>query len=340
MAQVAFKQKVVAALKDIKKDVQVLEAEKKELEQDIEDRNALGLDVRRALHWVLKVGNLKRSVEFYEKVFGMNVIRHEEFDSGCEANCNGAFDRPWSKTMIGYGDEKTQFALELTYNYGIKGYRRGNDLRFIGLCLTEDGLEAATKLGYKPVARDDGKLFYDIVGPDEVKYRCKMSEELPREPFWSVALNVKSVRASFEYWCGALSMQSIEYHEGKYLRASYGGQVPLEFYELNKDESLDHAAAQGRIAFTTSIKKGPYVMNDYIKRFKKYKVLTDPVTLPTPGKADVDVVILADVDGYEICFVNQVGFDDLCTTKEGDEVIDWDKRAENKADRDKGRFIK
>ena len=52
------------------------------------------------------------------------------------------------------------------------------------------------------------------------------------------------------------------------------------------------------------------------------------------------MVILADVDGYEICFVNQVGFDDLCTTKEGDEVIDWDARAENKADRDKGKFVK
>jgi hypothetical protein len=36
----------------------------------------------------------------------------------CEAACNGPYDGKWSKTMIGYGDEDTQFVLELTYNYG------------------------------------------------------------------------------------------------------------------------------------------------------------------------------------------------------------------------------
>lgn len=31
--------------------------------------------------------------------------------------------------MIGYGPEKENFALELTYNYGIDGYDFGNDLQ-------------------------------------------------------------------------------------------------------------------------------------------------------------------------------------------------------------------
>ena len=88
MAEAAFKQKVVASLQSIKKDVQSLESEKRELEQDIADRNALGLDIRRALHWVLKVGNLKRSVEFYSLVFGMKLFRHEEFSSGCDRESN------------------------------------------------------------------------------------------------------------------------------------------------------------------------------------------------------------------------------------------------------------
>jgi catechol-2,3-dioxygenase len=39
---------------------------------------------RRALHWVLKIGNLKESLRFFETVLGMRVLRHEEFESGCE----------------------------------------------------------------------------------------------------------------------------------------------------------------------------------------------------------------------------------------------------------------
>lgn len=39
----------------------------------------------------------------------------------------------WSKTMIGYGPEEENFALELTYNYGIDSYKNGNDLQYISL---------------------------------------------------------------------------------------------------------------------------------------------------------------------------------------------------------------
>jgi len=74
----------------------------------------------RALHWVFKIGNLRKSVDFYQNILGMKVIRHEEFNKGCEASCNGPYSRPWSKTMIGYGPEINHVVLELTYNYGIR----------------------------------------------------------------------------------------------------------------------------------------------------------------------------------------------------------------------------
>jgi len=51
------------------------------------------------------------------------------------------------------------------------------------------------------------------------------------------------------------------------------------------------------------------------------------VTLTTPGKADVQVAILTDPDGYEICFVNEDGFNDLCSLGPGDDYIDWAERA-------------
>ena len=31
--------------------------------------------------------------------------------------------------MVGYGDEDTHFVVELTYNYGIKSYVKGNDFK-------------------------------------------------------------------------------------------------------------------------------------------------------------------------------------------------------------------
>ena len=73
-----------------------------------------------------QVGDLQKSMAFYEGVLGMKVHRHEEFASGCEATCNGPYGGAWSKTMVGYGSEDSNFCLELTCNYGtIRAVRRG-----------------------------------------------------------------------------------------------------------------------------------------------------------------------------------------------------------------------
>jgi hypothetical protein len=84
------------------------------------------------LHWVFKSSNLKADVlDLYCGKLGMRVLRHEEFSSGCDAQCNGPYARPWSKTMIGYGEEKNNFVLELAFNYGIRHYEEGNGFRHI-----------------------------------------------------------------------------------------------------------------------------------------------------------------------------------------------------------------
>lgn len=42
--------------------------------------------------------------------------------------------------MVGYGKEDNHFVVELTYNYGIKSYRKGNDFQVCihGLCMLHD----------------------------------------------------------------------------------------------------------------------------------------------------------------------------------------------------------
>jgi hypothetical protein len=86
---------------------------------------------RKPLHWVFKITSLESSLNFFE-LFGLKVFRHEEFSNGCEATCNGPYEGAWSKTMVGDGEnEAGSFSLELTYNYGLMSYGRGNDLRYI-----------------------------------------------------------------------------------------------------------------------------------------------------------------------------------------------------------------
>ena len=79
----------------------------------------------RLLHYVYKCPKRAETVDFYRQL-GMKALRHEEFTEGCEAQCNGPYAGHWSKTMIGYGPEDDHFVAELTYNYGVRSYAKGN----------------------------------------------------------------------------------------------------------------------------------------------------------------------------------------------------------------------
>ena len=86
----------------------------------------------------------------------MRVLRHEEFEEACEASCNGPYSGYWSKTMIGNDNEDNSFVFELTYNYGIETYKRGNDLHSIQIYKTNsEGVDLEEKLNKDfPDAKD------------------------------------------------------------------------------------------------------------------------------------------------------------------------------------------
>jgi lactoylglutathione lyase len=67
------------------------------------------------LHTMLRVANMKRSVDFYTRVMGMRILR--------------IFEQPtdqYSLTFLGYGEEANTYVLELTYNYGVAECDMGN----------------------------------------------------------------------------------------------------------------------------------------------------------------------------------------------------------------------
>ena len=76
----------------------------------------------RILHTMLRVGDLQRSIGFYTKVMGMELLR--------------TTDRPEQKytlAFVGYGDESRGAVLELTYNYGVGAYDIGEGFGHVAI---------------------------------------------------------------------------------------------------------------------------------------------------------------------------------------------------------------
>ncbi len=67
------------------------------------------------LHTMLRVGDLKRSVDFYTGVLGMQLLRTTERP-----------EQKYSLAFVGYDTEDRAAVLELTYNYGVDKYELGS----------------------------------------------------------------------------------------------------------------------------------------------------------------------------------------------------------------------
>ena len=78
------------------------------------------------LHTMLRVGNLQRSIDFYTKVMGMQLLRETRRP---EQNYDLAF--------VGYGRNPEHAEIELTYNYGVESYAMGSAFGHIALAMPD-----------------------------------------------------------------------------------------------------------------------------------------------------------------------------------------------------------
>ncbi|WP_153111783.1 lactoylglutathione lyase [Propionivibrio limicola] len=76
----------------------------------------------RLLHTMLRTGNLDRSIDFYTHVLGMKLLRRTDYPEG-----------KFTLAFIGYGDEKSNTVIELTYNWGVEQYELGNGFGHIAI---------------------------------------------------------------------------------------------------------------------------------------------------------------------------------------------------------------
>lgn len=102
----------------------------------------------RILHTMLRVGDLQRSIDFYTKVLGMQLLRTSD---------NPEYQ--YTLAFLGYGSNPDHAELELTYNYGTTSYDLGNAYGHIAIS-TEDiySAAAAVKANGGAVTREPGPV--------------------------------------------------------------------------------------------------------------------------------------------------------------------------------------
>jgi lactoylglutathione lyase len=102
------------------------------------------------LHTMLRVGDLSRSIDFYTRVLGMNLLRTTERP-----------EQKYSLAFVGFGKGNTdgQAEIELTYNHGVHQYELGTAYGHIALGVPDAYATcAAIKAAGGQVTREAGPV--------------------------------------------------------------------------------------------------------------------------------------------------------------------------------------
>jgi lactoylglutathione lyase len=75
-----------------------------------------GTRAMKFLHTMLRIGNMQRSVDFYTRIIGMQLLRTKDMP-----------EQKYSLSFLGFGrgNDEGGGELELTYNYGVDHYELG-----------------------------------------------------------------------------------------------------------------------------------------------------------------------------------------------------------------------
>ena len=102
----------------------------------------------RILHTMLRVVDLEKSLAFYTGVLGMKLLRRTDYPDG-----------KFTLAFVGYSDEASGAAIELTHNWGTEKYELGNAYGHIAVEV-EDAYAACKNIKQRggKVVREAGKM--------------------------------------------------------------------------------------------------------------------------------------------------------------------------------------
>jgi len=76
----------------------------------------------RILHTMLRVGDLERSLKFYQEVLGMRLLSRKDYPTG-----------KFTLAFVGYGENPEHAEIELTHNWDVTSYELGTAYGHIAL---------------------------------------------------------------------------------------------------------------------------------------------------------------------------------------------------------------
>lgn len=102
----------------------------------------------RVLHTMFRITNLENSLAFYTNILGMKILRQQEYPDG-----------KFTLAFVGFGHEKDHTVIELTYNWGVKTYEKGNAFGHVAIEV-EDVYKACESIKTKggKVIREAGPM--------------------------------------------------------------------------------------------------------------------------------------------------------------------------------------
>uniref|UniRef100_A0A0N5AJ65 Glyoxalase domain-containing protein 4 n=1 Tax=Syphacia muris TaxID=451379 RepID=A0A0N5AJ65_9BILA len=257
--------------------------------------------MHRLIHYTLKVSDRQASRDFFVDSLGMRVLRHEEYDAGCKVECNGPFKNRWSKTLVGYGSEDAHFVLELVYNYDVDKYDKGNDLVGIFIRSTEVYIRCTEKLLGDITAFED-ILYLRVLDPDGHAFYIKKGTPKP-EPMFKIGLNTGNLEETVDYWTNVLGMRKLLDMENRCVVGYSEEQCCIEWHQIS--ESLNRSNGYGRVAFSIPTPELKLLEEQINKQGLK---ILFPLQQLGSGDIKESVLILADPNDHEICFVGESEF--------------------------------
>ena len=127
----------------------------------------------RILHTMLRVGDLERSLDFYTRVLGMQLLRRNDYPEG-----------RFTLAFVGFGPEDTHPALELTHNWDTQAYELGTGYGHVALgvediqATCEKLRQAGARIVREPGPMKHGTTVIAFV-EDPDGYRVELIEQRP-----------------------------------------------------------------------------------------------------------------------------------------------------------------